>query len=181
MLTRLEVGETLKAKVKSLDLYHGALVDCGTEIDGLIPIAEADVPRARFFLAVGSELEVKVSRVHAKFWRIRFPLEVMPVEQKILDELKNGHPHDYDNPPINIYQGESDEFAFLDAGRDIRSAEAIAIATKRREEALEKRRMLERRDKSSMKRYEKAAKRATLASQAKPAARRRRRRTTTTR
>ena len=168
MLTRLEVGETLKAKVKSLDLYHGALVDCGTEIDGLIPIAEADIPRARVFLAVGSELEVKVSRVHAKFWRIRFPLEVMPVEQKILDELKNGHPHDYDNPPINIYQGESDEFAFLDAGRDIRSAEAIAIATKRREEALEKRRMLERRDKSSMKRYEKAAKRATLASQAKP-------------
>jgi len=82
MLTRLEVGETLKAKVKSLDLYHGALVDCGTEIDGLIPIAEADIPRARVFLAVGSELEVKVSRVHAKFWRIRFPLEVMPVEQK---------------------------------------------------------------------------------------------------
>ena len=72
MLTRLEVGETLKAKVKSLDLYHGALVDCGTEIDGLIPIAEADIPRARVFLAVGSELEVKVSRVHAKFWRIRF-------------------------------------------------------------------------------------------------------------
>ena len=167
MLTRLEVGETLKAKVVSLDLYHGALVDCGTEIDGLIPIAEADIPRARVFLAVGSELEVKVSRIHSKFWRIRFPLEVMPVEQKILDVLKNGHPHDYDNPPINIYQGESDEFAFLDAGRDIRSAEAIAVATKRREEALEKRRMLERRDKSSMKRYEKAAKRATLASQAK--------------
>ena len=167
MLTRLEIGETLKAKVKSLDLYHGALVDCGTEIDGLIPIAEADMPRARVFLAVGSELEVKVSRVHAKFWRMRFPLEVMPVEQKILDAFKNGHPHDYDNPPINIYQGETDEFAFLDAGRDIRSAESIAIATKRREEALEKRRMLERRDESSMKRYDKAAKRATLASQAK--------------
>ena len=167
MLTRLEIGETLKAKVKSLDLYHGALVDCGTEIDGLIPIAEADMPRARVFLAVGSELEVKVSRVHAKFWRMRFPLEVMPVEQKILDEFKNGHPHDYDNPPINIYQGETDEFAFLDAGRDIRSAESIAIATKRREEALEKRRTLERRDKSSMKRYDKAAKRAALASQAK--------------
>ena len=167
MLTRLEIGETLKAKVKSLDLYHGALVDCGTEIDGLIPIAEADMPSARVFLAVGSELEVKVSRVHAKFWRMRFPLEVMPVEQKILDAFKNGHPHDYDNPPINIYQGETDEFAFLDAGRDIRSAESIAIATKRREEALEKRRMLERRDKSSMKRYDKAAKRATLASQAK--------------
>ena len=167
MLTRLEIGETLKAKVKSLDLYHGALVDCGTEIDGLIPIAEADMPRTRVFLAVGSELEVKVSRVHAKFWRMRFPLEVMPVEQKILDAFKNGHPHDYDNPPINIYQGETDEFAFLDAGRDIRSAESIAIATKRREEALEKRRMLERRDESSMKRYDKAAKRATLASQAK--------------
>ena len=43
----------------------------------------------------------------------------MPVEQKILDAFKNGHPHDYDNPPINIYQGETDEFAFLDAGRDI--------------------------------------------------------------
>ena len=91
----------------------------------------------------------------------------MPVEQKILDAFKNGHPHDYDNPPINIYQGETDEFAFLDAGRDIRSAESIAIATKRREEALEKRRMLERRDESSIKRYDKAAKRATLASQAK--------------
>jgi hypothetical protein len=167
MLTRLENGETLKAVVKSLDLYHGALVDCGTEIDGLVPIAEADMPRARVFLAVGTELDVKVSRVHAKWWRIRFPLEVMPLDQNILNELKNGHPHDYNYPPINIYQGQSDEFAFLDAGRDIRSDEAIAAVNKRKEEQSEKRRLIKEKEKESMKRYEKATTRAKLAAAAK--------------
>ena len=74
----------------------------------------------------------------------KVPFEVMPVEQKILDEFKNGHPHDYDNPPINIYQGETDEFAFLDAGRDIRSAESIAIATKKTRRSVGETTMLER-------------------------------------
>ena len=47
LLHKLEIGEELEGTVNSLELYHGALVDCGCEVDGLIPISETEWPRVR--------------------------------------------------------------------------------------------------------------------------------------
>ena len=113
----IELDQVLKGKVVAMDLYHGALVDCGTEIDALLPINETDWMTMRDHITVGTELEVKVTDTRSKWWRFRYPLEVMPTRQDLLLMLGR-HPHPFGSP-INVYAGETWEEACLDAGRKV--------------------------------------------------------------
>ena len=116
-LSKLAVGTELQGTVVALELYHGALVDCGCETDGLIKISESDWLEVRDALPIGAEVKVKVSAVHQKFWRYRFPIELQILEPNV-GHLIEDDPHPY-GAPINIYSGETVPYAFLDAGRSI--------------------------------------------------------------
>ncbi|OUS49310.1 hypothetical protein BE221DRAFT_65823 [Ostreococcus tauri] len=113
----LKHDQVLQGTVVAVDLYHGALIDCGTEIDALLPINETDWMTMRDHVTIGMELEVKVSDLRNKWWRFRYPLEVMPTRQDLLLMIGR-HPHPFGSP-INIYAGESWEEACLDAGRKV--------------------------------------------------------------
>ena len=100
----------------AMDLYHGALVDCGTEIDALIPINEIDWMTLRDHITIGTELEVKVTEIRSKWWRFRYPLEVLPTRQDLVHMIgRHPHPH---GSPINVYAGEDWKEACRDAGRE---------------------------------------------------------------
>lgn len=124
LLHKLEIGEELEGTVNSLELYHGALVDCGCEVDGLIPISETEWPRVRDALTLGTKVRVKVSAVHQKWWRFRFPIELKILEPDV-GHLITKHPHE-DGPPINIFSGETVPFAHEDAGRPLDRFQAAA-------------------------------------------------------
>jgi len=113
----LKHDQVLKGTVVALDLYHGALIDCGTEIDALLPINESDWMTMRDHVTIGMELEVRVSDLRSKWWRFRYPLEVMPTRQDLL-LMMGRHPHPFGSP-INIYAGESWDEACIDAGRKV--------------------------------------------------------------
>jgi len=112
----LEVDQVLQGVVVAMDLYHGALVDCGTEIDALIPINEIDWMTLRDHITIGTELEVKVTEIRSKWWRFRYPLEVLPTRQDLVHMIgRHPHPH---GSPINVYAGEDWKEACRDAGRE---------------------------------------------------------------
>ena len=115
-LHHLEIGEELEGEIVAVELYHGALVDCGCETDALIPISEQDWPEVRDALTIGTKVRVKVSAVHQKWWRFRFPIELNVVDPAVGHLIKE-HPHE--TPPINIYSGETVPYANLDAGRSL--------------------------------------------------------------
>ena len=121
----LKVGTELEGTIIAQELYHGALVDCGCEADGLITISETEWPGVRDKLFLGAKVRVKITAVHQKWWRFRFPIELSVVDPNV-GHLITMHPHE-DGPPINIYNGETVPFAF-DAGRPLdRFAEAAKI------------------------------------------------------
>ena len=113
----LEIDQVLQGVVVAMDLYHGALVDCGTEIDALIPINETDWMKLREHINIGTELEVKVTEIRSKWWRFRYPLEVLPTRQDLVHMIGR-HPHPYGSP-INVYAGEDWKDACRDAGREL--------------------------------------------------------------
>mmetsp|Transcript_13915 Transcript_13915/g.33638 ORF Transcript_13915/g.33638 Transcript_13915/m.33638 type:complete len:747 (-) Transcript_13915:312-2552(-) len=109
-------GEELEGEVVALELYHGALVDCGCETDVLIPISEEDWPEVRDALTLGTRVRVRVAAVRQKWWRFRFPIEAQVLHPAVGHLIKK-HPHEF--PPISIYSGETIPFANLDAGRSM--------------------------------------------------------------
>ena len=115
-LHHLEIGQELEGTIVALELYHGALVDCGCETDGLITISENDWPAVSQALDIGTKVRVKVSAVHQKYWRFRFPIELTVLEPAVGHLIKE-HPHQ--TPPINIYRGETEQYANWDAGRSM--------------------------------------------------------------
>ena len=92
--------------------------------DGLIPISETEWPRVRDALTLGTKVRVKVSAVHQKWWRFRFPIELKILEPDV-GHLITKHPHE-DGPPINIFSGETVPFAHEDAGRPLDRFQAAA-------------------------------------------------------
>ena len=104
-------------EVVATELYHGALIDVGCETDGLIPICESEWAGVRNALPLGAKVSVKVSAIHPKFWRFRFPIELTVLEPAV-GHLLTKHPHE-DGPPINIYSGESVPYAHWDADRPL--------------------------------------------------------------
>jgi hypothetical protein len=122
----LKVGTELEGTIIAQELYHGALVDCGCEADGLITISETEWPGVRDKLFLGAKVRVKITAVHQKWWRFRFPIELSVVDPNV-GHLITMHPHE-DGPPINIYNGETVPFAHFDAGRPLdRFIEAARI------------------------------------------------------
>jgi hypothetical protein len=137
-LQSLKIGDVLVGEVVATELYHGALIDVGCETDGLIPICESEWAGVRNALPLGAKVSVKVSAIHPKFWRFRFPIELTVLEPAV-GHLLTKHPHE-DGPPINIYSGESVPYAHWDADRPLdRFVEAAnvndeeALARKREE------------------------------------------------
>ena len=132
MHNAIEIGQEFEATVVAMDLYHGALLDCGTEVDALLPICETDWVEVRDHISIGTTLTVKVTDIRPKWWRFRYPLEVMPTRQDLSLMIKR-HPHMYGSP-INIYAGETMEEACADAGREVRaSGEETNEANQRKE------------------------------------------------
>ena len=118
----VEMDQQFEGVVVAMDLYHGAHVDIGTEIDALLPINESDWMTVRDHLSIGDKLTVKVTAKRDKWWRFRFPVEVMPTRQDLLLMIKR-HPHAYGSP-ISIYAGETLEEACRDAGREVSEEDA---------------------------------------------------------
>ena len=116
-LHKLTIGEELEGEIVSVELYHGALVDCGCETDGLIPISENDWPDLVDTLTTGTKVKVKVKALYEKWWRFRFPIELDVLTPNVGHLIKT-HPHE-DGPPINIYSGETVPYANMDAGRPL--------------------------------------------------------------
>ena len=89
----LKVGTELEGTIIAQELYHGALVDCGCEADGLITISETEWPGVRDKLFLGAKVRVKITAVHQKWWRFRFPIELSVVDPNV-GHLITMHPHD---------------------------------------------------------------------------------------
>ena len=123
-LQHLQVGAVLEGEVVAVELYHGALVDCGCETDGLIPVCEAEWGGVRDALALGAKVKVRVAAIHPKWWRFRFPIELEVLEPNVASLIPT-HPHS-EGPPINIYSGESVPFAHWDADRPLDRFEELA-------------------------------------------------------
>ena len=130
----LTIGEELEGKIVSLELYHGALVDCGCETDGLIPISEDDWPDLVDTLTMGTKVKVKVKAVHERWWRFRFPIELDILSPNVGHLIKT-HPHE-DGPPINIYSGETVPYANMDAGRPLDKFFEVSDVDEEEEERL---------------------------------------------
>jgi len=64
---------------------------------------------------MGATVRVKVTAIHPKWWRFRFPIETAVVWPQV-GHLITDDPHG-DEAPINIYSGENVAFANKDAGR----------------------------------------------------------------
>jgi len=135
MHTVLEIGQELEGTVVAMDLYHGALVDCGTEIDALLPICEADWIELRNHINIGTKLTVRVTAIRQKWWRFRYPLEVKPTRQDLSLMIKR-HPHTAGSP-INMYAGETVEEACADAGRTVRDVTGTSESSKRKQYTIE--------------------------------------------
>ena len=114
-LQHLHVGDVLEGEVVAVELYHGALVDCGCETDGLIPVCEAEWGGVRDALALGAKVKVRVAAIRPKWWRFRFPIELEVLEPNVASLIPT-HPHG-EGPPINVYSSESVPFAHWDADR----------------------------------------------------------------
>ena len=123
-LQHLHVGDVLEGEVVAVELYHGALVDCGCETDGLIPVCEAEWGGVRDALALGAKVKVRVAAIRPKWWRFRFPIELEVLEPNVASLIPT-HPHG-EGPPINVYSGESVPFAHWDADRPLDRFEALA-------------------------------------------------------
>ena len=123
-LQHLQIGDVLEGEIVAAELYHGALVDCGCETDGLIPVCEAEWGGVRDALSLGAKVKVRVKAIRPKWWRFRFPIELEVLEPNVAS-LITTHPHS-EGPPINVYSGESVPFAHWDADRPLDRFAALA-------------------------------------------------------
>lgn len=58
----LNEGDIITAEVDGMHLYHGAIVDLGTQYDGVIPVTEEQWPDVLDLLDLFQEVKVRVHK-----------------------------------------------------------------------------------------------------------------------
>lgn len=74
----LRVGDVRTAEIIGIHLYHGAVIDLGTQYHGIIPVNESQWPNLNDTLTLEKQVRVRVHAVrNANFFRFPVQLELL--------------------------------------------------------------------------------------------------------